>query len=245
MNKEIFTRIIGTGSYLTPQIIKNSYFLNHEFYELSKKKIDKTNEEIPELDTTTEEDFSEDLDLFFTDEDEDLFKSMESEKEQVVDEDLEDFELTFSDDELDLDLSEEGTTTGETAESEFDQLFIEEEDENLTLSPSLTDTDEESDLTKEELITLPEEPADEIDDKLDAFFGIDEEGEQEGEQEEESLQREVDLVAPALADAEEEGGFNEEEAVATMAEEPTAEIEDKLDAFFGTETKKAQKETAS
>ncbi|MCF6357859.1 MAG: ketoacyl-ACP synthase III, partial [Draconibacterium sp.] len=46
MNKEIYTRIIGTGSYLTPQIIKNSHFLNHEFYELSKKKIDKPNEEI-------------------------------------------------------------------------------------------------------------------------------------------------------------------------------------------------------
>lgn len=47
MKKEIYTRIIGTGSYLPPQIIKNSYFLNHEFYEPSKKKIvDKTNEEI-------------------------------------------------------------------------------------------------------------------------------------------------------------------------------------------------------
>ncbi len=46
MNKEIYTRIIGTGSYLTPQIVKNSHFLNNEFYELSKKKIDKTNEEI-------------------------------------------------------------------------------------------------------------------------------------------------------------------------------------------------------
>lgn len=47
MRKETYTRIIGTGSYLPPQIIKNSYFLNHEFYEPSKKKIvGKTNEEI-------------------------------------------------------------------------------------------------------------------------------------------------------------------------------------------------------
>ena len=47
MKKEIYTRIIGTGSYLAPQIIKNSYFLKHEFYEPSKKKIvGKTNEEI-------------------------------------------------------------------------------------------------------------------------------------------------------------------------------------------------------
>ncbi len=47
MKKEVYTRIIGTGSYLPPIVIKNDYFLNHEFYEPSKKKItDKTNEEI-------------------------------------------------------------------------------------------------------------------------------------------------------------------------------------------------------
>ncbi len=46
MSKELYTRIIGTGSYLPPKIIKNSFFQNHEFYELSKKKIDKSNEEI-------------------------------------------------------------------------------------------------------------------------------------------------------------------------------------------------------
>jgi 3-oxoacyl-[acyl-carrier-protein] synthase-3 len=47
MKKEVYTRIIGTGSYLPPTVIKNDYFLNHEFYEPSKKKItDKTNEEI-------------------------------------------------------------------------------------------------------------------------------------------------------------------------------------------------------
>jgi 3-oxoacyl-[acyl-carrier-protein] synthase-3 len=47
MKKEIYTRIIGTGSYLPPIIIRNDYFLNHDFYEPSGKKItDKTNEEI-------------------------------------------------------------------------------------------------------------------------------------------------------------------------------------------------------
>ena len=47
MAKERYTRIIGTGSYIPPQIIKNNYFLNHEFYTPSKQKIeDKTNEEI-------------------------------------------------------------------------------------------------------------------------------------------------------------------------------------------------------
>jgi len=47
MAKEMYTRIIGTGSYLPPKVIKNSYFQNHEFYDAATKKIfDKTNEEI-------------------------------------------------------------------------------------------------------------------------------------------------------------------------------------------------------
>ncbi len=47
MRKEIYTRIIGTGSYIPSKIIKNSYFLKNEFFDHSKKKItDKTNEEI-------------------------------------------------------------------------------------------------------------------------------------------------------------------------------------------------------
>ncbi len=47
MTKERYTRIIGTGSYLPPKIIKNSHFLDYEFYDPSTKKIfDKTNEEI-------------------------------------------------------------------------------------------------------------------------------------------------------------------------------------------------------
>ncbi len=47
MAKETYTRIIGTGSYIPPQIIKNSYFTNNEFYNPSKTKIeDKTNDEI-------------------------------------------------------------------------------------------------------------------------------------------------------------------------------------------------------
>ncbi len=47
MAKKTYTRIIGTGSYIPPQIIKNSHFLNNEFYTPSMQKItDKTNEEI-------------------------------------------------------------------------------------------------------------------------------------------------------------------------------------------------------
>lgn len=47
MAKETYTRIIGTGSCIPPEIIKNTHFLNNEFYTPSKKKIeDKSNEEI-------------------------------------------------------------------------------------------------------------------------------------------------------------------------------------------------------
>ena len=47
MAKQIYTRIIGTGSALPSQIIKNTHFLKNEFYTPSKKKIeDKSNEEI-------------------------------------------------------------------------------------------------------------------------------------------------------------------------------------------------------
>lgn len=47
MKKETYTRIIGTGSYIPPVVVKNSYFLNHRFYDQSKKTlIEKSNEEI-------------------------------------------------------------------------------------------------------------------------------------------------------------------------------------------------------
>jgi 3-oxoacyl-[acyl-carrier-protein] synthase-3 len=47
MTKKIYTRIIGTGSYLPPEIIKNNHFLNNKFYDLSSKKmLEKPNEEI-------------------------------------------------------------------------------------------------------------------------------------------------------------------------------------------------------
>jgi 3-oxoacyl-[acyl-carrier-protein] synthase-3 len=47
MTKEVYTRIIGTGSCIPPKIIGNSHFLNYKFYDPATKRIfDKTNEEI-------------------------------------------------------------------------------------------------------------------------------------------------------------------------------------------------------
>ncbi|MDD4107663.1 MAG: ketoacyl-ACP synthase III [Prolixibacteraceae bacterium] len=47
MAKNIYTKIIGTGSYLPPNIITNNHFLDYKFYDSATKDvIDKSNEEI-------------------------------------------------------------------------------------------------------------------------------------------------------------------------------------------------------
>ena len=47
MAKKTYTRIIGTGSYLPPRIVKNSFFLKHRFYDASTgQPFDKSNDEI-------------------------------------------------------------------------------------------------------------------------------------------------------------------------------------------------------
>ncbi len=193
--------------------------------------------DILEEESIEEEQFEEELDLFFTDDEENILDAAGEEIESQKDEDLEDLELTFTEEEFDLDFSDEGVELPDMAESEqteevddeFDQLFVEEDDSGL--QPALADAGEEGGFDEMETAsTLPEVPSDEIDDKLDAFFGLDEEEEQT-RVDSESLEEET--VAPALADADEEGGFNEDEEVATLTEEPGAEIEDKLDAFFG------------
>ncbi len=47
MIKKIYTRIIGTGSYLPPRVIKNDYFENYTFFDPSTQKpFEKSNQEI-------------------------------------------------------------------------------------------------------------------------------------------------------------------------------------------------------
>lgn len=47
MNKKIYTTIVGTGSYIPSQIVKNEDFLDSEFFNpVNGEKIDKANEEI-------------------------------------------------------------------------------------------------------------------------------------------------------------------------------------------------------
>lgn len=47
MANKIYTKIVGTGSYLPPKIVDNNHFLDYQFYDPVKKEvIDKSNEEI-------------------------------------------------------------------------------------------------------------------------------------------------------------------------------------------------------
>lgn len=49
MAKKIYTKIIGTGSYIPNVVVKNDHFLNYKFYDPDTKKLfDKSNEEIIE-----------------------------------------------------------------------------------------------------------------------------------------------------------------------------------------------------
>lgn len=49
MSNTIYTKIIGTGSYIPPKIIKNSHFLSYNFYDQgTQKPLDKSNQEIIE-----------------------------------------------------------------------------------------------------------------------------------------------------------------------------------------------------
>lgn len=47
MTKRIYTKIVGTGSYIPSRTIKNDYFKNYTFYDpCTKEPLEKTNEEI-------------------------------------------------------------------------------------------------------------------------------------------------------------------------------------------------------
>ena len=208
-------------------------------------------DEIESLEEPVEGEFEEELDLFFTDEEENIFEPSSDEEDSDTDEGFEDLELAFTEEEFDLDFSDEVAELTDEAASEkeveidedFEQLFTEEDETGL--QPALADAEEEGGFDETEIAAaLPEVPSDEIEDKLDAFFGLDEEPEDAEEVEHTPLQEEMS-VAPALADAEEEGGFNEDETAATLAEEPSAEIEDKLDAFFGLDEEEAQETPAA
>ncbi|MCF6187374.1 MAG: hypothetical protein L3J49_07865 [Desulfobulbaceae bacterium] len=175
----------------------------------------------------------EELDLFFAGDGEDTFVLDEDQGEGEADS----LEIFFADDDVDAGL---GEAAEESTESKDLFTAVDTEDAESTFAPALSDTDEEGGFDEDETVAaLDGEPTAELDDKLDAFFGADDEPEavvEETETAEQLLEEEEDLlVAPALSDTDEEGGFDEDETMVTLDGEPTAEIDDKLDAFFGTD----------
>ena len=48
MNKNIYSIIIGTGSYVPTGRVRNESFIGNEFYDSDGRKLDKTNDEIIE-----------------------------------------------------------------------------------------------------------------------------------------------------------------------------------------------------
>ena len=138
--------------------------------------------------------------------------ALEQEAEEREELSMEDVGLSKEDLEEELELLFDKDKAEDT-ESENLALSLDEEeirDVTQDLEAALTDVDQEADDTLdfgEDLFLADDEDQSPVDDK--------------------------DLVAPALAEADEEGGFREEIESAGLADEPTAELEDKLDSFFG------------
>ncbi len=125
--------------------------------------------------------------------------------------------------------------------AELTDSLVEEEDQEETVAPALADAPDEGGFN-EELVAdaIDGDEALDIDSKLDSFFGESEPeeelSEESGAELTDSLVEEEDqeeTIAPALADAPDEGGFNEEQETGGIVEETGVDIEAKLDAFFG------------
>ncbi|MDH3348423.1 MAG: hypothetical protein OEM02_10065, partial [Desulfobulbaceae bacterium] len=124
--------------------------------------------------------------------------------------------------------TEEEVTTPVTEDA---QLTLEEE----PVVAALADSDEEigfrEDDIEQDKIEIPQ---DTIDDKLDSFFGAEEEV-TTPVTEEAQLTLEEEPVVAALADSDEEIGFREDDIEQDKIEIPQDTIDDKLDSFFGAE----------
>ncbi|HDK43682.1 MAG TPA: hypothetical protein ENG91_03915 [Desulfobacteraceae bacterium] len=137
---------------------------------------------------------------------------------------------------------------------------LEEEPEAGEITPALADTMEEGTANvAEEIEARAAEVPEELEEKLDFFFGDEDEtrkpeaaGEaRTGEEfietitendflpEEESITLETAEIAPALAGATDEGAGDEKETLAE-ADQPPAELKDNLELFFGEEEEPSQ-----
>ncbi|MDH4318406.1 MAG: hypothetical protein OEV64_08455, partial [Desulfobulbaceae bacterium] len=127
----------------------------------------------------------------------------------------------------------------EEDEPSAEKLPLETEEEPLIMA--LADAEEEHGFREDELSGSQIEISQEtIDDKLDSFFGTENEEVPSIQAPTEDLTLETDEepFMMALADAEEEHGFREDEISGSQIEISQETIDDKLDSFFGTEDEK-------
>ena len=142
-------------------------------------------------------------------------------------------------------------------EEELELFFTSDEEKELPDRHDKNKQEDDFDIMPaddEPATTINNESPLEIDEQLDAFFEVDDNGSEEGGQ---KLGRQAEegeiltdttpeTVLSALADSEEDGGFNEEKSGSAISGEPLLEIDDKLDSFFGADdndTKKEEQQT--
>ena len=196
------------------------------------------------LDSTPADEIEEQLDLIFPDSD------MEELDEEAMAGESQESELSFTDDEMfagleDI-LSDDMEETGDQAVAELQAGTDEEEPppavahvDDEEMPAALADADEEGGFDEDRVVAaLDESPMEDLERKLDDFFGKSETAETTDQEEFEpaapaGTDEDEATIAPALADVPDEGGFNEELVAGTIDEE-ALDIERKLDNFFGT-----------
>jgi len=199
---------------------------------------------IASLDTSPVEEIEEQLDLLFPDAD----QEETGPEAAATTENAEEEGISFTDDEmfagLDDILSDDSEESGkETGTSPVAA-------DNGELPPALADSDEEGGFSEDATIAdLDDSPVEDLEKKLDSFFGESEPLEETAGKEEPlsalaeaAMEEEEGLpaaeeaspeIAPALADAPDEGGFNEDLVAGTIDDAASLDIDRKLDSFFG------------
>ncbi len=152
-------------------------------------------------------------------------------------------------------------TEGELIETITENDFLPEEEsitlETAEIAPALADaTDEEAGGQEEALVESDQQPPEELEENLELFFGEEELPppdqataavavnssmetitEEDFLTEEESVKLETAEITPALADATDEGAWDEEETLVESDQQPPEELEEKLEFFFGSDDK--------
>ena len=228
---------------LADDFIEEELKLSTSFAPALDTVSDEAAEHSMEDEDLSKENLDEELELLFSD-------------DKADDAELEGLELSLDDEsgELtpDLEVGIADVDQKDEDSLDFDEdLFLAEDDEDKgppagdedIVTPALAESGEKGGFREDvESAGLAEEPATELEDKLDSFFDISEE-EQDidpahaapGTQQ---LDRETeDTVLSALADADEdvESGFREEEVAAELVEDSSGDLQDKLDSFFGSD----------